>query len=249
MSTLGTLHTLQQPTTSARVARHLLDLIGREGMKPGAIAPSEGEICRDLGVSRGSVREAYRTLAALGILEVESGKRPRLQSVNGQVLAQVVGYALSTAQVDSSHVLLTRRALEVQAVQQAARCATAEQKRRMRDLIDAMRVSVLDKDHARRVSADMALHGVIAEASCNPLNPLLLTALRAPLEQLMHVDLGERRSEEELASIVDAHAVIVDRIVAGDAPGAGAAMSAHFDMSYAAQDCEADATPNQVGGS
>ena len=240
MSTLGNLHTLQQPTTSARVARHLLDLIGREGLKPGEIAPSEGEICRELGVSRGSVREAFRTLAALGILEIESGKRPRLQSVNGHVLAQVFGYALSTAQLDSSHVVQTRRALEVQGVQDAARFATSAQKLRMAELIAQMRSAVGDKDHSQRMAADMALHGVIAEASRNPLNPLLLNALRSPFEQLMHIDLGERRSENELLRIVDAHDAIVERIVAGDPAGAGNAMSAHFDLSFAAQPATAE---------
>ena len=58
---LQSVPTLQRPTLSAQVARHLLDLIAREGLKPGDTAPSEVQICRDLEVSRGSVREAYRT--------------------------------------------------------------------------------------------------------------------------------------------------------------------------------------------
>src|SRR6187455_2402230 len=92
MAKLTAVPNLMRPTLSAQVARHLLDLIAREGLKPGDTAPSEVQICRDLEVSRGSVREAYRTLAALGILEIESGRRPRLQSMNAAVLAQVFGY-------------------------------------------------------------------------------------------------------------------------------------------------------------
>jgi DNA-binding FadR family transcriptional regulator len=69
--------TLQRPTLATQVAQHLLDLIAREGLKPGENVPSEVQVCKDLGVSRGSVREAYRTLAALGILVIEGWRRWR----------------------------------------------------------------------------------------------------------------------------------------------------------------------------
>jgi DNA-binding FadR family transcriptional regulator len=101
----------------------------------------------------------------------------------------------------------------------------------LKDLVAQMRAALGDRDHARRVTADMAIHTTLAEASCNPLNPLLLAALRAPLEQVMSIDLGSRRSESELVRIVDAHDAIVERVCTGDAVGAGAAMAMHFDLS------------------
>jgi GntR family transcriptional repressor for pyruvate dehydrogenase complex len=228
---LQSVPSLQKPTLSAQVARHLLDLIAQEGLRPGDAVPSEVQICKTLQVSRGSVREAYRTLAALGILEIESGRRPRLQAMSAHVLAQVFGYALKTAQVNATHVIETRRAIEVQGAQLAARNVTEEQKRTLHDLLGQMRSALGERDHARRVAADMAIHTTLAEASCNPLNPMLLAALRAPLEQVMHIDLGSRRTESELIRIVDAHEAIVERVCAGDAVGAGAAMAMHFDLS------------------
>src|SRR5262245_25206535 len=231
MAQLSTLPTLQKPTLSAQVARHLLDLIARDGLRPGAFVPSEIQICKDLQVSRGSVREAYRTLAALGILEIESGRRPRLQSMNAAVLAQVFGYALSTAQLNPTHVIETRRAIEVQSAQLAARNVSDAQKVTLKGLVTQMRSALGARDHARRVTADMAIHTTLAEASCNPLNPLLLAALREPVEQVMSIDLGTHRSESELMRFVDAHEAIVERVCAGDAVGAGAAMAMHFELS------------------
>src|SRR5215813_10750850 len=105
MDSVSDLAPLERPTLSAHVARHLLDMVNRERLRPGDRVPSEVRIGRDLQVSRGSVREAYRTLAALGILEIESGRRPKLQAVNAHVLAQVFGYALKTAQVKPNHVI------------------------------------------------------------------------------------------------------------------------------------------------
>jgi GntR family transcriptional regulator, transcriptional repressor for pyruvate dehydrogenase complex len=231
MAPLLSLPTLQKPTLSAQVARHLLDLVAKEGLHPGDFVPSEVQISKTLQVSRGSVREAYRTLAALGILEIESGRRPRLQSMNAAVLAQVFGYALSTAQLNATHVIETRRAIEVQGAQLAARNVTDAQKVTLQGLVAQMRSALGDRDHVRRVTADISIHTTLAEASCNPLNPLLLAALRAPLEQVMIIDQGSDRSESQLVRLVDAHDAIVERVCKGDAVGAGAAMAMHFDLS------------------
>ena len=231
MAQLHTLPTLQKPTLSAQVARHLLDLVAKEGLRPGDFVPSEVQICKTLHVSRGSVREAYRSLSALGILEIESGRRPRLQSMNAAVLAQVFGYALNTAQLNPTHVIETRRAIEVQGAQLAARNVSDAQKITLKGLVAQMRSALGDRDHAGRVTADMAIHTTLAEASGNPLNPLLLAALRAPVEQVMSIDLGSHRSESELMRFVDAHEAIVERVCSGDAVGAGAAMAMHFELS------------------
>ena len=235
MAQLHSLPTLQKPTLSAQVARHVLDHIAQQGLRPGDLVPSEVQICKTLQVSRGSVREAYRTLAALGILEIESGRRPRLQSMNAAVLAQVIGYALSTAQLNPTHVIETRRAIEVQGAQLAARNVTDAQKVTLKGLVAQMRSALGDRDHMRRVTADMAIHTTLAEASCNPLNPLLLAALRTPLEQVMIIDHGSR-GESELVRLVDAHDAIVERVCTGDAVGAGVAMAMHFDLSVGSKD-------------
>ncbi|HEY2685730.1 MAG TPA: FCD domain-containing protein [Steroidobacteraceae bacterium] len=229
MDTTNILSPLERPTLSAQVARHLLDLVNREGLRPGDRVPSEIQIGKDLKVSRGSVREAYRTLAALGILEIESGRRPRLRAIDAKVLAQVFDYALNTAQVEVAHVLETRRAIELQTAQLAARYASEPQRQALRELVAQMRSAVTD--HAKRVSSDMAIHTVIAEASGNPLNSLLLRALRSPVEASSRIHFDDRRSESELSRVIDAHEAVVDRICAGDAVGAASAMSYHFDMS------------------
>ena len=138
--------------------------------------------------------------------------------------------------MNPKHVIETRRAIEVQGAQLAARNVTDVQKVTLKGLVAQMRSALSDRDHARRVTADMAIHTTLAEATCNPLNPLLLAALRAPLEQVMAIDLGSNRNESELTRIVDAHDVIVERVCTGDAVGAGVAMAAHFDLSVGSKD-------------
>ena len=213
MNQLAPLHSLERPTLSAQVARHLLALVNREQLRPGDMVPSEVQIGLELKVSRGSVREAYRTLAALGILEIEGGRKPRLKAIDPHVLAQVFDYALTTAQVSVAHVIETRRAIELQTAQLAAQMRSA------------------GSDHARRVTCDTAIHTVIAEASGNPLNSILLAALRTPVEASSSIHFDDRRSESELTRVIDAHQAVVDRICSGDAMGAVSAMTYHFDIS------------------
>ena len=49
------LSSIERPTLSAQVARHLLSLINSEKLRPGDPVPSEVKIGLDLQVSRGSV--------------------------------------------------------------------------------------------------------------------------------------------------------------------------------------------------
>jgi GntR family transcriptional repressor for pyruvate dehydrogenase complex len=238
MNSMSRLSSLERPTLSAQVARHLLESVNRDRMRPGDRVPSEIQIGRDLQVSRGSVREAYRTLAALGILEIESGRKPRLRAIDPKVLAQVFDYALNIAQISLAHVLETRRALELQTAQLAARFANEAQRRALRELVTKMRAA--GSDRARRVASDMAIHSLIAEAGGNPLNSLLLSALRSPFAASSRMPIDDNRSETELVRVIDAHDAVVERICAGDAVGAASAMSCHFDI------CMVRVTPDML---
>ena len=227
MSSVTVLAPAQSPSLS-RVARHLLDLIGQQGLRPGDAVPSELQIGKDLGVSRGIVREAYRALAALGILGIENGRKPRLLPMNSRVLTQVFDYALNTAQVDVAHVLETRRAIELQTARLAARFASHDQRLRLRDLAAQMRDS--GDDRALCAAADVAIHALIAEASDNPLNSLLLAAIRDPAQPVSRLHFDDIRSRSEFNRVISVHEAIVDRVCAGDDDGAASAMSHHFDL-------------------
>ena len=60
---------MRRSTTAEQIKR----LILRNGLHPGDAIPTEPELCQELGVSRSSVREAIRKLAALDIVEVRHG--------------------------------------------------------------------------------------------------------------------------------------------------------------------------------
>src|SRR5262249_54731106 len=159
-------------TLSSQLIRYLLDRIAREGLKAGDPAPSEVQVCQDLKVSRGTVREAYRSLAALGILEIESGKRPRVRGPDASVLTQIIGFALRTAHVSAAQVVQLRRAVEIEAARLAAEHGTEAQFDRLRECVAEMNDA--GTDHERIIAADIALHVTLAEATQNPLFTLMI---------------------------------------------------------------------------
>ena len=57
---------LTSVTLSSQVKNHILNLIAEQKLTPGMPVPSEIQLIQKLGVSRGIVREAYRSLAARG---------------------------------------------------------------------------------------------------------------------------------------------------------------------------------------
>lgn len=222
---------LKKDTLSSQVTRHLLDRIAREGLKPGDLAPSEVQLCQELGVSRGTVREAYRSLAALGFLEIEGGKW-RVQGLNSVVLTQFVGFGLRTANITAAQVLQLRRAIEIEAVQLAAQFGTDGQLQVLKGCVATM--SAAHGDHKKIVAADVTFHSTLAEATQNPLFALMIHGLRASLRESMEVGLRSMSSREGISSVPTIHQAIVDAICARDGQGAARAMAYHFDVPVAA---------------
>jgi GntR family transcriptional regulator, transcriptional repressor for pyruvate dehydrogenase complex len=218
---------LKRDSLSSQVTRHLLDLIAHQGLKPGDLAPSEVQLCQDLKVSRGTVREAYRSLAALGFVEIESGKW-HVRGLNPSVLTQVIGFGLRTANITAPQVLQLRRAIEIQAVQLAAQFGTERQFEVLKDCVAAMSAAL--GDHKKLIAADVAFHSTLAEATHNPLFALLIQGLRESLEDSMGTGLRSMSSREGIASVPAIHQSIVQRICARDQEGSAKAMAHHFDV-------------------
>lgn len=64
---------LNSPPRAESTTQRIKDYILLNRLHPGDLLPTESELCTSLGVSRSSVREAMRRLAALDIVEVRHG--------------------------------------------------------------------------------------------------------------------------------------------------------------------------------
>ena len=91
------------------VNQHIRD----EGLRVGDTLPGEGFFAERLGVSRAVMREAYGALAALRLIDVGNGRKPRVGALDGSVIATSLDHAISTAQIRVGDVWDVRRTIEL----------------------------------------------------------------------------------------------------------------------------------------
>lgn len=216
----------EDTTIVDRVATALIAHVRNGHLQAGAPLPSEVKASASLGVSRGVVREAYRSLAAAGIAEIANGRSPRVSHVTNRSLIQLMQHAVSTDQATARQILELRSSIEERAVQLAVAHRTDEDVVALRDAVEQMRAAGRAKPDSY-LDADLRFHEVIGHATGNPLFALLATALREATAVSMRVSL-KGRSRAELNRVIHTHALIVDAIEAARAGDARRLMVRHF---------------------
>ena len=94
--------------------------IRSERLRAGDPVPSEARLAAELGVSRTAVREAFRSLSALGILQLVNGRRARVGATDADVLGLVLDHAVHTDQASIQQIYDVRRTIEVRTAALAA---------------------------------------------------------------------------------------------------------------------------------
>src|SRR5665213_458892 len=130
------------PQTVRAINQHIRD----EGLKVGDPMPGEVTFAERLQVSRAVVREAFRSLATLGIINIGNGKRARVGGSETWVLSAVFDHAVFTGAVSIPQIFDVRRALETRSVALASM-------RRSKALLRRIDASATDRvSSARRTS-------------------------------------------------------------------------------------------------
>src|SRR5260370_19959933 len=96
--------------------RAINDRIRRERLRIGDPVPAEAGLASELGVSRTVVREAFRALATLGIIDLGNGRRARVGTIDKDVLGLVIDHAVHTDQVSIQQIYDVRRTIEMRPV-------------------------------------------------------------------------------------------------------------------------------------
>lgn len=210
---------------------HVIDYIYQhvadERLRPGARLPSETTISLTLGVSRPVVREAMRTLAATGLVEMAVGKRATIVPVDGEMLSRVIGNALLTGQADTRNILEMRRGIEITMVALAAERRSDADAAELQTIVSEMATKL---GNARRYTElDLQLHALLARATGNPLYTLLIDAFRQLIAASMQEGIERWSASPELRRVQDLHENIVAAVVARDPGAAAGAMAQHFD--------------------
>lgn len=214
---------------SDQVIDHVKRLIASGELKAGDRLPIEKELAAQLGVSRGSLREAVRSLATLGVLETRQGDGTYVTQLDPRSMLRPLEFWAALQEATQSVDLLSvRRVLETESAGLAAVRLTDDE-------LDALEAILADIDSRLStgqlgpesfIDADAAFHRRIAAASGNP-------ALAALIDSLMTKTLRGRlwRAITERDSVDEAHAdhrAILAALRTRDAERARIRMAAHL---------------------
>lgn len=214
--------TLVQSAMQA-ITKHIRD----NALRVGDTLPSEGHFAELLGVSRAVMREAFGALAALKLIDVGNGRKPRVGRLDGSVITASMQHAISTAQITVPEIWDVRRTIEQRTAALAASARTDEQAERIIALAEAM---AADKDNLeKRTQHDIAFHNAIAEASHNVLFIQIVSSFAPLMEVAVPTAWSTRIAKSQKQVMIDRHRAVAAAIFNRDAEGAAAAMALHFD--------------------
>jgi GntR family transcriptional regulator, sialic acid-inducible nan operon repressor len=169
---------MKQTKLYQEVERVLSEEIAEGIYKPGDALPPERELMERFGVGRPSIREALFSLAHRGLLELGSGRRPRVAEPNFEVVLSeldIIARQALRKKENIFHLMELRRILECALARKLAIEATNEQIRLLRRKLDENEAAIGDLN--KFWQTDSAFHKALAKCSGNPLLPSIIDTI------------------------------------------------------------------------
>lgn len=169
-----------------KVSDTILERIATGQYSIGSLMPAETELAEELGVSRLTLRESIKDLAARGVLEVRHGKRNKVTdtsswSVVDPQLADIRTKLTGDSSRWITQLMEARHIIEVGACELASQRITDNQLAELAQLLKVMDYADKNHDIERATNADMDFHRIILDAASND----YLRAAYQPLEQVL----------------------------------------------------------------
>ena len=207
-------------------------LIRENDLMPGDRLPSEAALSKELKVSRTVVREAFRSLAAMRIIDIATGKRATVAQLDHDAMGLMIEHGVHTDQISIQQVYDVRRTIETRIVTLAAIRRTDVEAAELTALAEAMRA--MSDDAAQLMERDLEFHLALARACRNPVFALIVGAFQGITRQTWPIGWRSRSSARERDLMLTTHEEIAVAVGAGDPVRASEAMGRHFDESVRA---------------
>jgi GntR family transcriptional regulator, transcriptional repressor for pyruvate dehydrogenase complex len=165
-------HAAGHMSVTSEAIEKVKEMILSGELQPGAKLPRENELAERLGVSRSSLREAVRALAALNVIETRQGDGTYVTSLTPDVLLEVIGFGIDLVTDPTLlDVFEVRRFLETAATTAAATSISDEELDSLRECMERMaRAESVEE----LVGIDEEFHQIVAGATRNSVLVALL---------------------------------------------------------------------------
>jgi DNA-binding FadR family transcriptional regulator len=217
----------ETPGGATRVFTFFRDKLLSGELKAGDRLLAERELALALGVSRPVLREALRSLAMLGLLDIRHGRGAFVRAADASVLGQALTLCLAPEPNILDDVLQARIAIECQAIRLACERASERDLQALASMLDTL-VDSLD-DPAKGGQADYAFHLAIVRASGSSALMKIYEAI-SPLLMRSHVERRRDTFREPAITshLVEAHRAVFLSLLRRDPDAAESRLREHF---------------------
>ncbi|PCJ06649.1 MAG: GntR family transcriptional regulator [Rhodobacteraceae bacterium] len=202
---------------SAQIATMIKDAIVGGELIVDQRLPSEAELADQFQVSRSTVREALKRLAAQSLIRTQRG------ATGGAFINRLSFEEAYSQQITTSTLLLSMNAVSFDTACEARyalerACAPLSAERRTADQLATMRAEVSRQAQPNLsdeafCASDVAFHRALVDGAANPVLSYQLAGAVEAMQPLMNMITFSARSREKIVSL---HSQIADAIEAGD---------------------------------
>ena len=199
-------------------------------MRPGDRLPTERELIDQHNAARGTVREALKSLEALGLVARRRGPSggARVTSLSHEHASQVLRCFFYFEGLSWSEVYAVRRCLEPEMAALVSQSLTREACHTLEETLEAGRDANATRQ-ARRI-AELRFHEVLAEQCPNALLRFLCLFIDALLRDFIDADdVLATDGDHFAACTLRAHREILAALWQGDSEAVRARMAAHIE--------------------
>ncbi len=214
-----------QGRVSAAIARRIQRAISQGRLEPGEKLPAERDLAKRLNVSRVSVREAYRSLEEIGILQVKRGAEGGafISNIDHQPVTRSLSLMLRLGRTSHAELTEARLLLEPDIARLAALRADPADIERLEDLVRKQEQAIKGNGNARRY--DLQFHRLVAQCAKNlPLLIVMNSVADLALEAIASIEI----SRDVKKHVLEFHRRIVDAIRRRDGDAAYEIMLSHI---------------------
>ncbi|WP_299955482.1 FCD domain-containing protein [uncultured Roseobacter sp.] len=212
---------------SAQIAAAIRDAIISGGLIVDERLPSEAELAEQFDVSRPTVREALKRLAAQSLIRTQRG------ATGGAFVNRLSFEAAQPQQITTSTLLLSMNAVSFETACEARyalerACAPLSAERRTPDHLATMRAEIHRQSQPGLTdeafcASDVAFHRALVDGAGNPVLSYQLAGAVEAMQPLMNMITFTARDR---ARIIALHTDIADAVEAGDGPATLSALTA-----------------------
>jgi GntR family transcriptional regulator, transcriptional repressor for pyruvate dehydrogenase complex len=221
----GLIEPIKKPRVAEGIADRIRVLILDGTFPAGEPLPGERLLAERFGVSRGSIRDAFRTLETIGLLVTRHGQGTFPRELDVDRLVAPLTSVLSYRRDMQNELLDVRRMFEPAVARVAATRVTEADLADLQRILEAQRKKL--KSGRSAFVEDTAFHQVLARATGNRVIVSIMATLNDLLVESRKLTLKQRGRPRK--SILG-HEAVVAALRQRDADAAAEAMRVHIDQ-------------------